>query len=162
MSNKKTQEDEEVVSWVYKGQRGRVVRWVSVGTFFFLTLFGLRNLYVMVNAAMVGRGGWWVKSLVDFHVPVMDERVEVTIGLLIVVALGAAAGYGLLWLFFHHARVSEFMIDTETEMRKVSWPAWQELKGSTIAVVVAVALLSLYLLLVDMVLSNLLDVLMMK
>ncbi|MGZ5568416.1 MAG: preprotein translocase subunit SecE, partial [Limisphaerales bacterium] len=38
-------------------------------------------------------------------------------------------------------RVSGFFRETEEELRKCTWPSWNELKGSTIVVLVAIVLL---------------------
>ena len=52
-----------------------------------------------------------------------------------------------------------FLKDVRLEMTKVTWPTWQELKGQTIVVVVAVLLISAFIGAVDLVLSNLIKVL---
>lgn len=58
------------------------------------------------------------------------------------------------WASFCHARYSEFLIETEAELRKVSWPNRDELIGSSTVVVITVIVLSVYLGLVDIVLGN--------
>lgn len=52
-----------------------------------------------------------------------------------------------------------FLKDVRLELTKVTWPTWQELKGQTIVVVVAVMLISVFIGAVDLVLSNLIKVL---
>lgn len=143
--------------WAYKPQRGRIVRWASAGVVYGLCLFGFYSMYIELNAVGVvpdSYFGWWVYSYASFNIPVYDEFVEITNGLLLSLLLVGAAAYLVLYLFFRHPRIGEFMIETETEMVKVSWPSKQELRGSTIAVVIAVILLGLYLLLIDFVLNN--------
>jgi preprotein translocase subunit SecE len=49
-------------------------------------------------------------------------------------------------------RTKQFYLDVRSEMRKVSWPARQEVVGTTIVVVVAVFFFGLYLGLVDYIL----------
>ena len=46
-------------------------------------------------------------------------------------------------------RSKQFYTDVRSEMRKVSWPSKQEVMGTTVVVVVAVAFFGLYLGLVD-------------
>ncbi|MBZ0253238.1 MAG: preprotein translocase subunit SecE [Candidatus Methylomirabilis sp.] len=50
-----------------------------------------------------------------------------------------------------------FLREFRVEFRKVTWPSRDELRGSTIAVLLAVAIVALYLGLSDFVLSKLLS-----
>ena len=149
------------LEWAYKGKRGLWVRWVSVGVFFFLVVFGLHNMHVMFSAWALDDldswFGWWGTILAKIPLTMFDEEFHITVGLLVTIALGLAGGAGLVWLFWKKPDVSEFMIDCENEMYKVSWPSQQELKGSTIATVVAVVLLGLYLFFVDLVLARVIE-----
>ncbi|MFH1212501.1 MAG: preprotein translocase subunit SecE [Candidatus Neomarinimicrobiota bacterium] len=52
-------------------------------------------------------------------------------------------------------RIREFFDGVVFEMKKVSWPSWLELKGSTIVVLVLSLILSVFLFVVDLVLSKL-------
>lgn len=54
---------------------------------------------------------------------------------------------------------SAFLKDVRVEMTKVTWPTWEELKGQTLVVIVAVLLISAFIGAVDLVLSNLIKVL---
>jgi len=55
-------------------------------------------------------------------------------------------------------RIREFFEGVAFEMKKVSWPTWQELKGSTLVVLLLSAILSVFLFVVDLVLSKLVHV----
>ncbi len=46
-------------------------------------------------------------------------------------------------------RTKQFYLDVRSEMKKVSWPARQEVVGTTIVVVIAVFFFGIYLGLVD-------------
>jgi preprotein translocase subunit SecE len=50
-------------------------------------------------------------------------------------------------------RVSGFFRETEEELRKCSWPSWDELKGSTIVCLVAIALLGAFTVGIDFVVA---------
>jgi preprotein translocase subunit SecE len=63
----------------------------------------------------------------------------------------------LAWASFSHPRGSEFLIETEAEMRKVSWPTTDDLISSSTVVVCTVILLSFYLGLIDFFLGNLFE-----
>ena len=55
-------------------------------------------------------------------------------------------------------RIREFFEGVAFEMKKVSWPTWQELKGSTLVVLLLSVILSVFLFVVDLVLSKLVHV----
>lgn len=62
--------------------------------------------------------------------------------------LVAALVFGV-WLFNHPA-VADFLIDTENELKnKVTWPSRKEEVNASVVVVVTVALLSVFIFLVD-------------
>jgi len=50
-------------------------------------------------------------------------------------------------------RVSGFFRETEEELRKCTWPSWDELKGSTVVVLVAIALLGAFTVGIDFVVA---------
>ncbi len=48
---------------------------------------------------------------------------------------------------------TKFVSEVRQEMSKVSWPAWEELKGSTIMVLVISLLFSIYIFVIDQALT---------
>jgi preprotein translocase SecE subunit len=58
-------------------------------------------------------------------------------------------------VFVNRPKAAEFLVETQGEMKRVSWPTRREWIGSTIVVLVLVAILSLFLFGVDQVLSPL-------
>lgn len=74
----------------------------------------------------------------------------------IAVMLGiAVAG---IYLSLINPRTSEFLIETQAELKKVAWPPKSEVKGSTLVVVATVVLLGAFLYVVDFVLAYLTNV----
>jgi preprotein translocase SecE subunit len=60
-------------------------------------------------------------------------------------------GFGLLLFYLlNKPRIVDFMIATEAEMRKVSWPSRREIIGSTWVVIAGTAMLAVLLLLIDL------------
>jgi preprotein translocase subunit SecE len=55
------------------------------------------------------------------------------------------------------AQAKQFYADTRSEMRKVSWPNRQEVVGTTVVVMVAVAVFGLYFFVVDSILGRTLN-----
>ena len=55
-------------------------------------------------------------------------------------------------------RIKNFFSEVSIEMKKVSWPKWDELKGSTWVVVSFSIIISAFLFLVDRILSSVMQV----
>ena len=66
------------------------------------------------------------------------------------VAVGVILFFGgLLWWVLNNARIVDFMIATESEMRKVNWPTRREIIGSTWVVICGTMLMATTLFVVD-------------
>ena len=61
--------------------------------------------------------------------------------------IGAAFGY--LWWQGQIQRLAVYVQETREELKKCSWPTWDELKGSTALITIMVALLGAFVVLVD-------------
>lgn len=59
------------------------------------------------------------------------------------------AGGLLLYWVLNKPAVVDFLIATETEMRKVNWPSWREIRGSTQVVIVGTLLIAALLFVID-------------
>ncbi len=77
----------------------------------------------------------------------MNDLIKIGIW---VVAIGVI--FGLLWYKGYLKRLTDYVEGTREELRKCSWPTWEELKGSTIIVAISIGILGLYTFLVDRVL----------
>lgn len=60
--------------------------------------------------------------------------------------------FGLLWWKGQIQRLSAYWQQTVEELKKCTWPTLDELKGSTVVVMVAILLLGLFTFVVDKVL----------
>jgi len=69
------------------------------------------------------------------------------------------AVFAFLWYKGHLARLASYVQLTREELRKCSWPTWAELKGSTVVVTIAIALLGGFTVVVDFVFTRLLTLL---
>ncbi|HRY47275.1 MAG TPA: preprotein translocase subunit SecE [Candidatus Paceibacterota bacterium] len=65
-----------------------------------------------------------------------------------VVILGAV--FAFLWWQGYLMRFSNYVQATKEELRKCTWPSVDELKGSTMVVVVAIVLLGFFTVVVDL------------
>jgi preprotein translocase subunit SecE len=64
--------------------------------------------------------------------------------------IGAVFGY--LWWQGQIQRLAVYIQETREELKKCSWPTWEELKGSTALIIVMIALLGAFVVGVDRVL----------
>ena len=55
-------------------------------------------------------------------------------------------------------KIKEFMNGVQFEMNKVSWPTWEELRGSSMVVLGLSLILSVFLFVVDFFLSRIVNV----
>lgn len=52
------------------------------------------------------------------------------------------------------ARFRNYVEELQTEMRRVSWPSWKQVRATTIVVIIAVFLFAAYFQLVDTIVGN--------
>jgi preprotein translocase subunit SecE len=73
----------------------------------------------------------------------------------IVVTTGVVlALFGYLWWQGQIQRLAVYVQETREELRKCSWPSWDELKGSTLLVAATVAFLGVFVYVIDQVLFH--------
>ncbi len=63
-----------------------------------------------------------------------------------VIVLGV---FAWLWRAGHLARFATYIQQTREELRKCTWPSWDELKGSTVVVTISIIILGGFTVLVD-------------
>ncbi|MHC4598796.1 MAG: preprotein translocase subunit SecE [Planctomycetota bacterium] len=98
------------------------------------------------------RETWWNRTL--FTVPLVN--LDGTPGILICLGLYFVLALALLYSW-NFKRWNDLLIETQTEMKKVSWPKRDELIGSSVVVIVCVFVLGVYLYFVDILLTTLAD-----
>ena len=57
-----------------------------------------------------------------------------------------------LWFTGNLVRLRTYILETREELRKCTWPSWDELKGSTVLVFLCVILLGMFTVAIDYVL----------
>jgi preprotein translocase subunit SecE len=111
---------------VYKRSQGRRLRYLTAGAIAVFVAWGLWRLSLELDTA--------------------NQSVWVMYG--VPTALAAIAAWAIFRLV-NWPRFADFLIATEAEMAKVSWSTKTELKRATLVVVLALFLLSGFLLAVD-------------
>jgi len=59
--------------------------------------------------------------------------------------------FALLWWKGYIAQIANYVRETKEELRKCSWPTWDELKGSTMLVLVSITLIGAFTMAADFV-----------
>jgi preprotein translocase subunit SecE len=68
-----------------------------------------------------------------------------------VVVIGSVFAY--LWWQGHIRRCATYVQETREELKKCTWPTWDELKGSTVLITITIVLLGAFTVVVDRVLT---------
>ncbi len=102
---------------------------------------------------------WFGDSVSTVLVAQLPLLGDLDVAMLITLAVLATAGL-VLHSYASRPRVADLLIETETEMRKVTWPTWPETWTGTVAVAVTVVCLLCYLWGCDVVLTYVLTGLM--
>ncbi len=59
------------------------------------------------------------------------------------------AAFAFLWWRGYLKRVSDYVAETREELKKCTWPTWEELKGSTVLVAITILMLGGFTVAVD-------------
>ena len=126
---------------IYRKEEGRLVRGVAVALLFAVALFGAKRL-----AAWLPHTFTWASGvLVSLPSVGAVTWARVLAGALLAACIGG------VWILMNHAKSVDFLIDTESELRKVSWPVdaaqprfadrYRELWQSSLVVIASVLIM---------------------
>ena len=119
----------------YKPEQGVFARTTALWLVGALWVFGAYTLYYWLLSF---RGepegqGLMVRALMDGELPVLGIRL--TVALLVSVVFGLAGIFAILRTL-DVPKVADMLIDSETEMRKCTWPTLDETFTSSVVIVV--------------------------
>ena len=72
---------------------------------------------------------------------------------LLIWAAVVGVAFAFLWWKGYLLRLSTYVQQTREELRKCTWPTWDELKGSTVVVTISIGLLGGFTMAVDFILG---------
>ena len=61
-----------------------------------------------------------------------------------------AVAFAALWWRGDLVRLRDYVAETREELRKCTWPTWNELKGSTLVVMISIIILGGFTVVVDL------------
>jgi preprotein translocase SecE subunit len=132
----------------YKEDQGRHVRMAAFWSVVFFLGFGCRflhDLLIQWSSLREPVGG--------MRLPVVRVNLSPAF---IVSALIFGVGLVVIHRWQQRPRVAELLIETETELRKVSWPKAQEVWNASVVVILSVVVIGALLALADVLLYRLL------
>jgi preprotein translocase SecE subunit len=129
----------------YRKDQGRMARMAAFWSLAILALWGARSLNVelgvlskplgtRIGADAAGQGG--------MIIPVL--AVNCTPAFLISATVAVISVY-LLWRWLEKPVNADLLIDTESELRKVTWPTFKDVVSSSLVVIFCVLFLMVFL-----------------
>ena len=73
---------------------------------------------------------------------------------IIVWSAAIAVVFGILWATGNLVRLRNYVLETREELRKCTWPSMDELKGSTVVVVISIILIGVFTVAIDFLLNG--------
>jgi len=61
--------------------------------------------------------------------------------------------FGYFWWKGYLLKIKNYVSETKDELRKCTWPSWEELKGSTVVVFITTAMIGIFTVCVDVIIS---------
>lgn len=133
----------------YKPGQATGVRLTAYLSVFAVTVFGAYSFYRLPPTT----SSWWANIA---HVELAGVTFGLkpilfpTVGIVLTVMLVA-------FLLMNREKWGDFLIETEGELKKVAWPARKEYLGSSVVVILVIVVISVFLHVVDIGLSKLME-----
>jgi preprotein translocase subunit SecE len=124
---------------IYKKGEGKIVRTCALIAALALLFYGCCSLYDIPHTE-----SWLYRTLTV--IPVLN----IVIRNMFLICAPIFVGLGLLiFWYLNRPQVADFLIETEGELRKVSWPPRKEYITSSGAVLVLIVIIAIFLYLTD-------------
>lgn len=125
----------------YNPDAAKISRGVTASCLGSLLLYGSLSLYDFLAE------GWWMTPLPNIG-EALGEEFPLAPRTFLCLALIAGSGYFIYWLV-NYKKYVDYLVETEAELKKVTWPSKPEVTASSIIVVVTTILLGVYIFAVD-------------
>lgn len=128
----------------YKPDQGRLVRLAAFWSLAILILYGCNSLHTELSSYWPGDDGRPIlgKAIAGLRIPILGADLSPAL-LIALLVLGAA--WFLLHRWQNSPKIADLLIETEAELRKVTWPTMPEALNSSVIVIVCVAFLMAFL-----------------
>ena len=129
----------------YKQEQGRMARMAAYWSLAVLLFYGCYSLYYSLLGWFPGKLGTPFKLGAEssgLRIPILGIDVNAA---LVIATLVLAAGLFVLYRWQNKPSNADFLIETESELRKVTWPSMPEAIGSSFVVILTVLFLMFFL-----------------
>jgi preprotein translocase SecE subunit len=140
------------VAETYKEGHGVLVRRIAFVAIASLIVWGGTELYGWLYS------GEWVRThrWVDYPIPVIRQYVDPAF---VISWIAVIAGCVLVYRALNRQKAADFLIETDTEVRKVTWPTWSDAWNSSLIVLLFVVVMTGFIFLSDFVINRLMRLL---
>lgn len=128
---------------VYKKDQGILARRSAFWLLLLLVLWGCFRLYVFLQSNFSS-----LKTGSIGKMPLLDLEMNWAFGLAVLAGLAMMWG---IWKLLNREKAADLLIDTESELKKVTWPSFNDAVNSSIIVIVTVIIFAAFLSVADMV-----------
>jgi preprotein translocase SecE subunit len=128
----------------YKQDQGRLARGSLFGLHTLLLYYGCYSLYFFLH------WDWAVNPLMSGQIPILNIPINPAL----IIAMGVF--FGGEWAairLLNSPKLGTLLIETETEMKKVTWPSWNDSFNSSVVVLIAVVFFMIFLGFADVILN---------
>lgn len=139
---------------MYKPEQGRYVRMAS---FWILTILIGYGCYRLSETLSDLRYGWadWLRRPIVHELPLTETSVTAASLVAFLVFLMSVAG---LQIVLNKQKIADSLIETEGELRKVTWPTFRDTMSASIIVLMCVLILFVLLGVYDIAIGKSFDV----
>lgn len=131
----------------YKEDQGRLARMAAFWSVVLLVLFGCTFLYdILIGFDSMS------PAVRGIRIPIVSVDLN---GAFIVTSLIFLVGVVVIRRWQQKPKVADLLIDTESELRKVTWPTMNEVTNSSLVVIVCVVVIGAFLAAADYFLGEL-------
>ena len=117
--------------FTYKSDQGRFARGCAFWLLTALSIYGCRTLFYYLQ-----KWSWAKTGLLEDNIPIINTALNpafiIGVGLFLVVE------YFIVKVIVNKPKSCDLLIETETEMKKVTWPSWNDALNSSLIVLLAV------------------------
>ncbi|MCB9897134.1 MAG: preprotein translocase subunit SecE [Planctomycetes bacterium] len=139
----------------YKPDQGTFARGTGLWLVGALWAYGCYSLYYYLLSTGGPEGnGFLARPLTDGDLPVLGTPL--TVALLVAIGAGLA---GLLFILrtLDKPKIADMLIDSEVEMRKCTWPSWNETFSSSVVILVVMLFFTAVLAGMDLLLATIME-----
>jgi preprotein translocase SecE subunit len=129
----------------YRKDQGRMARMAAFWSLAILALWGARSLNIQLSVMSEVLGtplGADAEGKNGIFIPVLSIRLTPAF---LISSIVAAASVFLIWRWLDKPKNADLLIDTESEMRKVTWPTFKDVVSSSLVVIFCVLFLLVFL-----------------